>query len=74
MATVVVSARRNDERSEMRILSRPRRAPKIAGKRNRNKHTLERGSKGCMHIKKLAGITDNALLTHKVRRETEPTI
>lgn len=56
------------------MLSRPRRAPKIAGKRNRNKHTLERGSKGCMHIKKLAGITDKALLSHRVRRETEPTI
>jgi hypothetical protein len=74
ITTVVVSARRKDGRSEMRMFSRPRRAPNIAGKRNRNKHTLERGSNGCMHIKKAAGTTDNALLTHKVRREIDPTM
>jgi hypothetical protein len=56
IAAVVASARRNDERSEMRMFTRPRRAPRVAGKRNGNKHTLERASKGCMHIKNAAGI------------------
>ena len=70
IATVVVSARTNDERNEMRMFNKPRRAPKIAGNRNRNMHILETGPNGCMHSKKADGKTDNALFTHRVRRET----
>jgi hypothetical protein len=49
ISAVMMSARRDAERSEIRAFCNPLWTPKIAGRRNRNMHGLERDSDGYLH-------------------------
>jgi hypothetical protein len=73
ISTVIVSARSDAERSEIRTFRIPWRTPKIAGRRKRNKQSLDRTSKGNVPKQITEGSKDNAALTQRVRRETDPT-
>ena len=69
ISTVMVRAKIEAARNEMREPRHPRRTPKIAGGRNRNKHSL--GT--TIHMKHKEGRAERAALTQTVRRETDPT-
>ena len=73
ISTVIVSARRDAERSEIRAFRIPWRTPKIAGRRKRNKQSLDRVSKRNVPKQITEGSKDNAALTQRVRRDTNPT-
>jgi hypothetical protein len=49
ISAVIMSARRDAERSEIRAFCNPLRTPKIAGRRNRNMHGPERNSEEYLH-------------------------
>jgi hypothetical protein len=69
ISTVMVRARIEAARNEMREPCHPLRTPKIAGGRNSKKHGLETD----IHRKDQQGRADRTALTQRVRRETDPT-
>src|ERR1700728_252516 len=69
ISTVMVSAKIEAARNEIREPCHPRRTPKIAGGRNSKKHVLEMG----IQRKDQVGRADRATLAQRVRREVDPT-
>jgi hypothetical protein len=69
ISTVIVSAKTEVARNEIREPCHPRRTPKIAGGRNRKKHNHQPD----MHRTSKAGTAARTTLAHRVRRETDPT-
>jgi hypothetical protein len=69
ISTVIVSAKTETARNEIREPCHPRQTPKIAGGRNRKKHN----QRPDIHRKSEEGTAARTKLAHRVRRETDPT-